>query len=592
VGIVDEDVVKVRDLSDIVGIVTQYVQLKRVGTRFVGLCPFHAEKSPSFSVNQQEGFWYCFGACHRGGDVISFVREIEHLDFVGAVEWLAGKAGVTLRYTERAEGEGRRQRTRLVDAMQRAVDWYHERLLTAPDAGPARAYLRDRGLDGKVVRDYRIGWAPEAWDELARALRLPDDVMTGTGLGFLNKGGRQTDAFRARILFPIFDASGDPVAFGGRAMPGADGPKYKNSPETAVYSKSKVLYGLNWAKGDIVSADEVIVCEGYTDVIGFAQAGVPRAVATCGTALTEEHLRLLGKFARRVVLAFDADAAGQQAADRVYAWEKSLDLAVAVAALPTGVDPADLAHRDPEALRKSVEQAVPFLGFRVERALTAAELSSPEGRARAAETALAVIAEHPSDLVRDQYVMEVADRCRLDPDQLRARMRGVGAKGARAGAKLLPVDRAPVTSTLRDTPETEALRLAIHRPEDVAPWLHEVLFDGERHAAVYRALASAATLHDALESADPGAAELLLRLAVEESDAEPIDVIVRLLQEATTRELRMLDAEVRHAEEFASYSRASADVKMALERLREPETRTGAAEQLLAWLVARSEERA
>jgi DNA primase len=308
-GIEDDDIARVRQASDIVAVISEHVALKRVGRRWQGLCPFHAEKSPSFSVNQEEGLYYCFG-CSAKGDVITFVREIEHLDFVGAVEKLAGRAGVTLHYTDRDQGESRRKRARLLEALERAVDWYHERLLGSPDAAKARGYLRSRGLDGDDVRQYRIGWAPEGWDELAKALKVPDAVFVDAGLGFLNRRNRQTDAFRGRVLFPIFDAQGAPVGFGGRILPGGDGPKYKNSAESAVYAKSKVLYGLNWVKANIVSADEAIVCEGYTDVIGFAKADVPRAVATCGTALTDEHVRLLRSFARRIVLAFDADAAG------------------------------------------------------------------------------------------------------------------------------------------------------------------------------------------------------------------------------------------------------------------------------------------
>jgi DNA primase len=574
-GIVDEDVVRVREATDLVAVVSQNVQLKRVGRRWVGLCPFHAEKTPSFSVNGELGFFKCFG-CGAGGDAISYVRSIEHLDFVGAVEYLAAKAGITLRYTDRVEGEGRKRRTRLVDAMARAVDWYHQRLLQGPDAGTARGYLRSRGLGGDEVRAFQIGWAPDAWDELARALRLPDDVWRDSGLGFVNRGGRQTDAFRARILFPIFDAAGDPVAFGGRNLPGADGPKYKNSTDTPIYSKSKVLYGLNWAKTDVVAADEAIVCEGYTDVIGFAQAGVPRAVATCGTALTEEHLRLLRRFARRVVLAFDADAAGQQAAERFYQWERSLDLDVSVAALPAGVDPGELAQRDPEALRKAVEQAVPFLGFRVERALTAGNLTTPEGRARAAEQALAMIREHPDDLVRDQYLMEVASRTQLEPERLRAALRRGGA--SMAAAAVVAPRRAP--DLWRDTPETEALRLAVHRPEDMAPLLAECLFGDERNAAVYNALASATTFADAIENADPDAAEVLLRLAVEDTDAEPMDVVALLVAEAARRAVRGLDDATRRTWVLQRVHEARPDSP----------TKQEAVDQLLAWLVAQSQE--
>jgi DNA primase len=393
-GIVDEDVVRVRDSSDIVAVVTQHTALRKVGQRFQGLCPFHAEKSPSFSVNAEQNLYYCFG-CQAKGDVITFVRETEHLDFVGAVEYLANKAGVTLRYTDKVEGESRKKKARLTAALAKAVEWYHERLLSSDDAATARGYLRSRGLDGDQVREYKIGWAPDTWDSLSKALRLPDDVWQESGLGRLNRRGGQYDWFRGRVLFPIFDVQGEPVGFGGRVMPGGEGAKYINSFESAVYAKSKVLYGLNWMKPAIVEADEAIVCEGYTDVIGFATAGLPRAVATCGTALTEEHVRTLKRFAGRIAIAFDADAAGQAAAERFYEWERSYDIELVVADLPVGVDPADLARTDPPALRKAVEHAVPFLGFRVDRVLGQADLSSPERRARAAEAALAVIAEHP-----------------------------------------------------------------------------------------------------------------------------------------------------------------------------------------------------
>ena len=380
----------------------------------------------------------CFG-CQVSGDAITFVREIEHLDFVGAVEWLAAKAGMTLRYTDAGEGETRRKRNRLLDVMAAATEWYHDRLLTGPDAGAARGYLRSRGLDGDTVRAFRIGWAPPAWDELVKAMRaqkFADDLLVECGLAFRNRSGSATDAFRGRVLFPISDADGKPVAFGGRILPGEDGPKYKNSPETALYSKSRVLYALDRHKSEIVNAGtsgEAIVCEGYTDVIGFAAAGVPRAVATCGTALTEEHVKLLSRFAKRIVLAFDADAAGQGAADRFAAWEQRYELEVCVADLPPGSDPGDLAQRDPQRLRASVARldewrpgavgAKPYLAFRLDRVLAAGDLRSVEGRARAAAAGVEVLRDHPNELVRDAYLMKLADHCRVDAEQLRAQLR-------------------------------------------------------------------------------------------------------------------------------------------------------------------------
>ncbi|HEX6422307.1 MAG TPA: DNA primase [Acidimicrobiales bacterium] len=441
-GIHDEDVAAVRAASDIVQIVSEYTPLRRVGRQWTGLCPFHSEKTPSFSVNANENVFYCFG-CQAKGDVIDFVMEKEQVDFPAAVERLAARTNITLRYTDRDEGEGRKRRARLVDVVARAAAWYHERLVSGPDAGAARRYLRERGFDGDVVRDFQIGWAPDAWDALTRALRLDRETAEATGLARLNSRGRLNDHFRGRIMFPIHDDRGDPISFGGRILPGGEGPgnqgKYKNTTETPLYNKSRVLYGLDRAKTSIVTAGTAVICEGYTDVIGFHRAGVPLAVATCGTALTDEHVRLLTRFsAQRLVLAFDADSAGQAAADRFYRWEREHDLEVAVADLPPGQDPADVAASDPARLAAAVGGATPFLRFRLDRAFAAADLTTNEGRARAAERALDIVAEHPTELVRDQYLMDVASRCRVDPDRLRpmldeARRRPARAAGAADG---------------------------------------------------------------------------------------------------------------------------------------------------------------
>jgi DNA primase len=578
VGIRDEDVVTVREAADLVAIVSQYTQLKKVGRNFSGLCPFHSEKSPSFSVNGEKGFFYCFG-CQAKGDAISFVRDIEHLDFVGAVEWLASKSGITLRYTDENESENRRQKARLIDAMAKAVDWYHERLMSSDDAGAARGYLRSRGFTKESVSRYRLGWAPDDWDQLAKALALPDQVLRDAGLGFVNRRGRQQDAFRARVLFPIFDVNGDPVAFGGRILPGAEGAKYINSHESPIYAKSRVLYGLNWAKADIVAADEVIVCEGYTDVISFADAGVPRAVATCGTALTETHVQVLRKFARRVVLAFDADSAGQAAAERFYEWEQRFQIDVAVANIPAGVDPGELGRTDPEALRTAVTGAQPFLGFRLDRVLAAADLSRPEGRARGAEAALDVVAEHPSDLVRDQYLMTIADRCRIDIDRLREQLR----TGTRTSAPTPRPTGRPRAVHVRDTPAIEALRVLMHRPDEIRGLLDESLFDDEIHGAALRVLQAGGPLREAIEAADPATADLLQQIVVQESEADAVDVATRLVEEATRRALAELEAEARQATEPLDYQPTLRWLKERLMELRDVHPEPTSLDQLLAW---------
>ena len=583
-GIVDDDIARVRQSSDIVAIASEHIALRRVGRRWVGLCPFHAEKSPSFSINAEEGLYYCFG-CAAKGDVITFVREVEHLDFVEAVEKLAGRAGVELRYDDDAGNQDRQRKAALYAAMEKAVEWYHQRLLTASDAGQARAYLRSRGYDREIVERYRLGWSPPDWDALAKALRLPDAVLEGSGLGFKNRTGRQTDAFRGRVMFPIFDVQGRAVAFGGRAIGATEGPKYKNSPETPLYSKSRVLYGLNWSKSDVVTVGEVVVCEGYTDVIGFALAGVPRAVATCGTALADEHFRTLKNFARRVVLAYDADAAGQAAAERFYEWERRYEVDIAVAALPAGSDPADVARHDPAALRATVEQAKPFLAFRVDRVLLNADLASPEARVRAAERALAAIKEHPNDLTREQYLMHVADYCRLDVDRLRDRM-------LRAGSAPILRPQPSRVAEQADGPEVEALRVAAQRRDEIVPLLADALFADERNLAAFRVLASSSSIHEAIEAADPETATLLQRLAVEDTDADPVDVAARLTDERAREAVAELESEQRAADDPLEYSPIIAWLKLRTEELREPSTALDACAQLVAWLSGRMEEHA
>jgi DNA primase len=543
VGILDEDIRRVRDASDIVAIITEHTQLKKSGSRWVGQCPFpdHNDKSPSFSVNAEDGLYYCFG-CAKSGDTITFVREMDGLDFAPAVEKLAARAGVTLRYTTSNEGESRGKKAKLIEAMEAAVDWYHQRLLSSPDAAAARSYLRGRGLDGDIVRQYRIGWAPDDWDLLVRNVGVPFDRLVEVNLAILNKRNRRQDVFRNRILFPIFDGQGDPVAFGGRVLPGGEGPKYRNSSETPIYAKSRVLYGLNWAKGDIVKADEAIVCEGYTDVIGMARVGLGRAVAPCGTSLTEEHVRMLTRFGSRIVLAFDADAAGENAAARFYAWEQKYDVDVRVAALPPGQDPGDLAQSDPDALRTAVEESRPFLRFRFDRALAGQDLSSPEGKARAADRVLAVIAEHTNELVQDQYLMELAGRLQLDPDRLRGRLKAGPAPVDEVSERV----EAPSRASGR---ELEALRLLVHHRGEIVERLDAVLFADPVALGAYAVLVEAGSVQDAVVVAEGQVRHLLYRLAQEEAGEGPtaVDVAALLVKDSLDR----LKVEVRRAEDFA-----------------------------------------
>jgi DNA primase len=524
-GILDEDVTRVRDATDLVALAGEHLALKRVGGRFVGLCPFHAEKTPSFSVNPEMGMFYCFG-CQASGDAITFVREVEHLDFVDAVERLASRAGITLRYDDKAIAKDRTKKQRLSEAVAAAIAFYHALLIESADGGLARRYLRSRGFDGDAARQFQLGWSPDSWDQLSVHLqkqKFARDDIVDAGLAFVNKVNKLQDQFRARLMFPIYDSRGEAAGFGGRAL-GADGPKYKNSPETPIYQKSRLLYGLNWAKGEIVGRGEVVICEGYTDVMAFALAGAPNAVATCGTALADDHFQILKNLARKVILAYDSDAAGQGAAEKWYGWEQRYEIQLQVADLPAGRDPADVWHDDPQQLMLALQRAAPFLQFRLDRVLAAADLASLEGRARAAETGAAIVAQHPSDLVRDQYVMKLAGSLDIDADRLRETV----ARHRREGATARPAPgRSPSASQpappRRDTPpvhvdrrELDVLLYAVHEPELVVDWIDARLFTDPVARAAFEAIASTDDLHVALAESDSQVRDLLERLAVEE----------------------------------------------------------------------------
>lgn len=593
-ALADDDIAQVRAATDIVALISEHVALKKSGRRWSGLCPFHAEKTPSFSVNAEEGRYYCFG-CRASGDAITFVREVQHLDFVDAVRQLADRAGVEL-HEDASAGAARHERQELLSAMAAAVDWYHDRLLHAPDARPAREYLTSRGIGGDLARQFRLGWAPDDWDALSRALHLNERVLTGTGLGFVNQRGRRQDAMRARIIFPILDPAGHPVALGGRILPGRDAgarveAKYKNSSETPIYSKRRTLYALNWAKEDVIRSGEIVVCEGYTDVIALFAAGVTRAVATCGTALGEEHFRTMRNFAQRIVLAYDADQAGQSAAASVYQWERQHEVDVAVARLPRGSDPAELAQRDPDALRRAVAEAIPFLAFRLERVLESANLATVEGRARAAESALVVLREHPSELVRDQYVMEVADRLRLEAPALRQRLSEGPREVVTLSEPAPPRVREPASLP---RPGQEALRLWVHVARARDRFVPAYFVDPVQRR-VFDALREADTPGEAIDrlaaSGDDDAAGVLARVVVdevgEESDEAVAAVVSQLIRHATRTALRELETQLRRGEITPDAANVTIrDVKERLEWLGTAEAGR-AEEDLRDWLIDR-----
>jgi DNA primase len=544
----------------------------------------------------------CFG-CQASGDAISFVREVEHLDFVEAVERLASRAGITLRYDDKAIAKDRTRKQRLIEAVAASIVFYHRLLLESPEGGLARRYLRSRGFDGDAARQFQLGWSPDDFGRLSHHLQqtgFARNDLVDAGLAFVNKVNKLQDQFRARLMFPIYDSRGEAAGFGGRAL-GSDGPKYKNSPETPIYQKSRLLYGLNWAKAEIVARGEVVICEGYTDVMAFALAGAPNSVATCGTALADDHFQILKNLARKVVLAYDSDAAGQGAAEKWYAWEQRYEMQLQVADLPAGRDPADVWHDDPQQLVAALERAAPFLQFRLDRVLAAADLSTLEGRARAGESGAAIVAEHPNDLVRDQYVMKLAGSLDIDADMMRdavARARSGGGVAVGARASRPAERRAPArgeaersTTTARplrvDRRELDVLLYAVHDPELVADWLDGRLFGDPVARAAFERIADTPDFHQALEAADGPVRELLERIAVEEpiGSDEPETLRAHLMANTIgPAAQRVLMAMLRAGDDRATSVKVLLDALAHAREMGDWAAVQGHAMQLLAWV--------
>ena len=467
----DESIAEVREATDVVALVAEYVTLRPGGgTRMKGLCPFHQEKTPSFTVDSTRRLWHCFG-CSQGGDAIDFLMRQETLSFTEAVERLAHRAGIEVRYEGRSAGErgSMGRKSRLVAAHAEAVEFYHRALVESPDGRNARAYLSSRGMDRSAAERFRLGWAPgRSWDALVGHLRnkgfRPEEL---TEAGLARTGGRGLrDAFHARVLFPIFDVAGDPVAFGGRLLDVDEGrgPKYVNTAETAIWHKGRALYALNWAKAEIVKAGFAVVVEGYTDVVACHQAGVAQAVATCGTALRAEHFKLLSRFTDKVVLSFDADAAGSTAVERgIREWigTPEATFSAHVIVVPGGADPAEyIASRGVDAFRALVAESEPLVRWWLDRNLARSRLVTPEERHRAAQDVIPIIQGVPDYGQRTGYARYVVQRLHLDEAEYLAIVAGQVPARPQVEVKALPRSRSPQARV-----ECEALKFALQHPD-------------------------------------------------------------------------------------------------------------------------------
>ena len=485
---------RVKAAVDMVELVGARTDLRRVGTRHVGLCPFHDERTPSFSVNAEHGLYHCFG-CGASGDAISFVRETDGLDFAEAIEHLAERYGVALEREEedeRAE-EARRRRERLMRLLDRTATFYARYLWESAEAKAARDHLAARGLGEETLRAFRVGYAPSAWNRVLVAGQrdgYAPEEMVAAGVAQHGRQGGYYDRFRARITFPLADARGRVLGFGARAVRDSQKPKYLNSSENELYRKGRHLFGIDHARAPAARAGRVIVVEGYTDVLALHGVGIEESVAIMGTALTPDQLTELGRAATTVLMALDADASGQDAMLRAARAASERGIELRVLALPEGSDPADLvAREDPAAFERLLDGALSVPEFEAERVLAEADLATPRGRDRALERLRPLVAETPGrSVVRDELVRRVADRLEVPPSYLEPAAgpaRGGGAtapgrstggsepdgrrvaepNGAGGGPTTASVPRRPAAPTPAERGERAFLAMCVGQPE-------------------------------------------------------------------------------------------------------------------------------
>ncbi|MFJ3770730.1 DNA primase [Streptomyces sp. NPDC090075] len=496
----DEDVKAVRDAVPIDAVVSEYLQLRNAGGgNLKGLCPFHDEKSPSFQVSPSKGLFHCFG-CQEGGDTLTFVMKVDHLSFSEAVERLAAQAGITLRYEEGGYNPAhqRGERIRLVEAHKIAAGWYAEQLATSPEAETGRLFLAERGFDQAAAVHFGVGYSPQGWDHLTRYLRGQGFTDKELLLSGLSQEGRRgpIDRFRGRLMWPIRDIGGEVVGFGARKLYEADnGPKYLNTPETAIYKKSQVLYGIDLAKQHIAKSSRAVVVEGYTDVMACHLAGVTTAIATCGTAFGGDHIKILRRLlmdngSARVIFTFDGDAAGQKAALRAFEDDQKFAAETYIAIAPDGMDPCELRlAKGDEAVADLTEPRTPLFEFALRQIVARYDLDTPAGRAAALDEAAPIVARIKNSGAQHEVAVQLAGMLGILDTQFVVKRVAQLARWARdKGGKGPGPARGPQQSSydtgasrpavsgpalnLRNAvfaTERELLKLALQRPELVSP---------------------------------------------------------------------------------------------------------------------------
>ncbi|MFM8824984.1 MAG: DNA primase [Candidatus Nanopelagicus sp.] len=562
----DEDVTYIRDHSPIDDVVSDYVQLKNAGGgQKKGLCPFHDEKSPSFHVTPSKGFFHCFG-CQVGGDVIAFIMKLEHLTFTETVERLADRMGYTLRYEAGGVSSGPSiNRSRLVAANTAASIFYQEQL-QLPAAQHGRDFLTKRGFDRDAAKNFNVGYAPDEWDGLYKHLKgkgFTDEELNLAGL--IKEGSKgMIDRYRNRLIWPVKDISGDVVGFGARKLASDEidtGPKYLNSPETPVYKKNQILYGLDLAKKEIAKNRQVVIVEGYTDVMAAHLAGVTTAVATCGTAFGDEHIRIIRRllmdadaFRGEVIFTFDGDAAGQKAALRAFEDDQKFVAQTFVAVEPSGMDPCELrqAHGD-DAVRNLVARRVPLFEFAIKSVIANYDITSAEGRVNALNQVAPLLGKIRDASLRPEYVRLLAGWLGMEVDIVSTAVKKNGGATNIAGEKKVNLTD-PVLML-----EREVLKVRLQLPTLATSWV-----DLESNAFSF-------TLYNQLRVLLDNQGEFNTQELIDKADSEELKSLITELVvepirtdgEVSDRYINSIFARLREV----ALSRSIAEIKSTLQRL-------------------------
>ena len=592
----DTDVTYVRDNSPIDDVVGDYVQLKNAGGgQKKGLCPFHDEKTPSFHVTPSRGYFHCFG-CQVGGDVIAFVMKMDHLTFTETIEKLAERIGYTLTYDEsRGTSAPSGQRSRLVAANAAAAKFYQEQL-SLPTAQIGRDFLIKRGFDQTACAQFGVGYAPDEWDALTKFLRAQNFTIEELNLAGLSKEGQRgpIDRFRNRLVWPIRDISGDVVGFGARKLASDEvdqGPKYLNTPETPIYKKSQVLYGLDMAKKEIAKKRQAVIVEGYTDVMAAHLAGVTTAVATCGTAFGDDHIRILRRllmdddaFRGEVIFTFDGDAAGQKAALRAFDDDQKFVVQTFVAVEPSGMDPCELRQEHGDvAVRDLIARRVPLFEFAIKSALKDFDLTTAEGRVQALGVAAPLVAKIRDASLRPEYARSLAGWIGMEVESVVAAVKKNASKSSSSVStpNVSSSSWRPDPNEPRLALEREVLKARLQMPSLVYQW-NEIEKNAFSHPAYQRLREFIDTQKEFVAVPLEGIESEELRSFITELSVEPI----RTSGEISDRYVSSIIARLNEV----ALSRSIAEVKSSLQRLN-PVENVDEYNQTFAQLVAMESKR-